>query len=720
MLYSLPNLSATGVTELLPWETTVSIPEGVKGKAGKKARGAWATSPDTRTVIYSAVEGRNSRARVTKARPNDEGNPPHAIHGLVVDYDVAVTEEELDAGLLRLTHKPQVLERTLSGNARAIWLFEHPLLVPSYTAASEFLVSLSRQLHVEALAPGIDEGALKAPDRYYTWSGEFQLRDEPKLSRALVLGWWVEFAGKLKATGSEYGGVEIPFDKLRELLSAKYPRFSDWPNDFLDGAQGPSFWIDGSTSSLSAVVKPQGMMTWAAHATKAWWSWEDLLGAAATEYKTKQLGEAVEGLYYDGKTYWRRLPDGAWKGWDKTDLAQHLKTSRGVSVKPDKRGVSDIDRCLQFIHDHQHVDGAAPFALLPQGAIRVLGNRVLNTSTRKVLSPAGTKSEWGAAGQFPFISGLLDSLFDGPEQLPHFLAWLSFSYKAGFEQRPRSGANIILAGGTGTGKTLLARRVIGPLFGGYGEASEYLMGLDTFGAELFDSAIWCVDDAVVSSDRGTHRRFSELLKKMAANTTFRYHMKFRQACLVDWRGRVVVTCNRDVASLRIIPDLTISIRDKLGLYRCVENHEATGFRFPDTRETEDTLDRELPFFAEWLLRYEAPAEVPRDARFGFKPYLHPALVGEAHQSSFGATFVEILSHWRDNYFSEVKDSDEWVGTSFQLFRSFQSDPAMAAALRGLTVESVGRSLTSLLTQGDTSISCTDVSGLRKWTVRKID
>lgn len=721
-MFVLPNLSATGVSPGIPWEIPVSIPDGVRGKKGKKARTVWATSPETRTVVYSAVEGRNSRQRVTKARAVDEGNPPHALHGLVIDYDVGVTDAELDTGMTRLTHKPQVLERTLSGNARAIWLFDSPVIVPGYDAASAFLGHLSTLLQVQALAPGIDEGALKAPDRYYTWSGEWRMTEAPKIPAELLRGWWVEFASQLKLTGGDFSGVEIPFEALREMLAAKYPRFSEWPVEFAEGTQGPSFWIDGSTSPMSAMAKPQGMLSWAAHATKAFYSWEDLLGAQASEYRTRQLGDAVEGLFYDGHNYWRQLPDGRWKGWDKTDLMGHLKTTRGVSARPDKKGVSDIDRCVQFLHDHNQVDGAAPFALLPAGAITVFGHRVLNTSTRRVLTAATEPATWGPTGQFPFISGLLDCLFDDGEaapQLPHFLAWLQFAFKAAVAQRPSSGPNLILAGGPGTGKTLLARRIIGPLFGGFSEASDYLMGQDSFGAELFESGVWCVDDAVVSADRGTHRRFSELLKKMAANTTFRYHAKFRQATLVDWRGRVVVTCNRDVLSLRIIPDLTISIADKVSLLRCVEDHSKTGFVFPGTSQTEDTLDRELPFFARWLLDMTPAEHLVRDPRFGYKPYLHPALVNEAHQSSWGATFGEILTYWSDLYFRANTAAAEWRGTAFGLYCQLQADPALAAALRGTSPEAISRHLSTLLAAGDPRLTCADLKGQREWVVKKV-
>lgn len=722
-MFWLRNLSATGTTAGRPWELpAVGIPDAVRGKAGKKARTAWITDPETQAVVYSAVEGRNERQRVTKSK-GDDGNPPHALHALVVDYDVPVTDAELQAGATRLKHPPNVIERTLSGNARAIWLFSQPIRVPGYDFCSDFLQFLGSQLTIEALAPGVDAGALKAPDRYYTWSGEYADISDAPLPHALVQGWFMEFATRWKLRGNDVAGPEIPFEKLIPMLTARYPRFAEWVGDFAEGAMGPSFWIDGSTSPKSALVKSTGMMTWSAHATKAFYSWEDLLGTEAAEYRVKQLGAAVEGIYYDGRHYWRQLPDGSWRPWEKADIRQHLAVSRGISQRPDKKGISDVDRALQHVQDHQHIDGAVPFALYPPGVVRTpAGGRALNTSTRRVLSAAdATDAEltWGPTGKFPFLSALHDAIFDPPEQLPHWLAWLSFGYRAGVEMKPRSGTNVIMAGGAGTGKTLLARRIVGPLFGGYAEASDYLMGTDQFGAELFDSAIWCVDDAVVASTVGVHRKFSELLKKMAANTTFRYHAKFRQATLVDWRGRVIVTCNRDEVSMRIIPDLTISIRDKLSLFRCVERYPEGGFTFPGGEETEAMVEAELPYFAAWLLRYKPPEDVKPDPRFGWAAYTHPDLARSAHQSSWGAVFGEIVDAWRALYFgAEDNKATQWRGTAFQLYTQFQCDPAIAAALRTVTPDNIGRSLALLKASGDDRILCEDAGAQRIWTILK--
>jgi hypothetical protein len=712
MTWHLANLTASAVVSGVdPWAFVPAppIPAGVR--ENKKARTAWILRPSTQHHVYSFVEATAANQRVSLT------NPPFALHGLALDYDCPVADAEIETGLGRATHIPTWFERTMSGNFRPVWVFAEPLRVPGYVFTKGFLPFLAAKLNAELIAAGLDKAALGAPERYYTNSCDwFTTRAEP-LPSSLLHGWLLEFSAKFAFTHSEFGSA-IPLEEVAEKLAARYPRFSTWPGNFVLGAQGPSFWVDGSTSPKSAIVRETGIQTFAAHATKAFYSWADLIGeAAVSESTSHQLGRAVEGLYFDGKHYHRQLVTGDWKPFDRSDVREHLRVVRQVSAKPDKTGVSNIERAMQHIQDHQHIVGAAPFVFRPSGILRFNGQSVLNTSARTVCTPVEIPTVWGADGGFPFISTFLESLFDPPTQLEVFLAWLSRFYASGYAQRPSAGQNMFIAGGKSIGKTLLNRRIIGPLLGGYAEATDYLLGRDDFGSELFESALWAVDDSGAATNASDHRRFSEIVKKLAANNTFRWHAKFRVPMLIQWQGRVVVTCNRDEESIRILPDLSMTILDKLILLRGVEAHDPRRFRFPDAFELELLLERELPYFARWLLDHNVPVHlIADDPRFGIISYHDESLVATAHQSSRLAAFVEILHDWREAYFHDVPDEAAWQGTAFQLHKAFNSDPNAAHAMRAFSVDAIGRSLAALRSRGDTSIRCEEDDSIRVWTI----
>lgn len=688
-MFFIPNLSSSGVTRQDPWLFTdiARVPAECMGKDGKDNRQAWATAPNTDYHCYSLFEGVNSSARIS----DKEENAPVLMHGLAVDYDYPLTDAEIDAGINRMNIKPNWREVTLSGNCRLLWIFSKPLPLASYRYAVALLESMEDIIPFRNLA-GIDEGALKAPERYFTNGCQWTKINPLPVPWALLFGHAVRVSEKFDWKGPEFG-VTMPLDVVAEKLREKYPRFSEWPGDFTIGAQGPSFWVEGSISSKSALVRETGLQTFAGHAHKPFFNWAELIGAEfCSRFKTEQMGRAVDGIYYDERSYWSKNNQGMWCSDPKENIVGLLKHERGMSdTKRKGEPTTELERAFVYVQRNHRIKVASPYAFYPEGVMTVVGEKVLNTHTRRVIAPAPGPV---ATTELPFLWPFLSTLFRTPEQLDYFLSWLAYFYAACYRRSPRSGQGVFIAGGTSVGKTFLNRGVIGGLVGGFAEANEFLMGTDEFNSELTDVALWVVDDGSIATDFRSHKRFSEMVKRMVANPSIRSNGKFLKANTVLWQGRVVITMNTDAESVRMLPDLDLSLREKIMIFRA---HDSPQVQFRPQGEMEAMLARELPVLARFLLDYKIPDHCQSsDPRFGVSCYLEESLVNTANQSSVSGTFSEILEEWQRAYFTEREPhAQTWEGTALQLHKSILLDPTLSEAMKPYNVQAVGRMLVNL-------------------------
>lgn len=696
MMYHLSFLSSTKVlTGIVPWDwkPTTPFPQGIRGD--KKARDEWASNPHTVSNFYTGYEGLNDNLRIRQGGEN--GNPPVKEHFLVADFDSPVSEEMALAEAKKFNPQPNRLEKTLSGNWRAVWFLEVPIVLPSYEFAKFFKKTFAAIAFApEKMLPGFDRGAWEAPERFWTNSGQWFVIHNEKIPADRIIGW--QFLASEKFNWKKaFNSIAIPAELAAEELQKNFPRFSIWPGEFVLGAQGPSFWVDGSTSPMSAIVRETGMQTFSDHAGKGFFPWVELLGSAFTkQYEADAVGRAVQGIFYDKRSYWLR-EDCGWQAYDVSNLTRILQVDRGVSVRPDTNGVSDIARTIRHVQRSQTVVGAAPFVCRRPGLVNVNGSLFLNTHTTPFLSPAPGLQVWGPEGNFPWLSNFFEKFFDrgDAKQLQHFLSWLAHFYRSGITFTPRSGLLTVVAGEADAGKSFLAHGIIGKMVGGAADAGKLLSGDDNFGSENFQKALWAIDDGKTSADYIDHRRFSEGLKRAAANDTVSYHEKYRVPCVISWFGRIIISLNKDAESLRIIPDLEISIRDKISLYHCADKT----IKFPSRDEIDAIVDRELAFFCSFLRDFVIPEEFIGSNRFGVKPWQDAEIFGRAQQSSPAQAFREILDSWSEWYFTtRTTDADFWEGGSVDLNREIQCDASLKLAMQPYNnINVLGRRLHSLST-----------------------
>lgn len=719
MLFALPNLVSKTVTPCTPWTFKANIPNEVRGKDGKKLRDAWINNPDTQHEVYSGFEGLNAGMRISggKKVSQDEENPPFKLHAFVADIDCPVSTDELTAGLNRVKFIPNYYEKTLSGNARLIWLLETPITLPSRKFAVELLELALVRMRVEQIAPALDRPAWVEPNRYYTNSGDFFVLDETaRIGTALLNGWVVEVAEK-HHWKKQKNAVAIPLPLVFAAIEKKYPNHG-WNGDFIEESQGPSFWLAASSSPKSAIVKPTGLFTFSSSAPKAFYSWADLLGIDfVNTYESEMLGQAVKDIFHDGKQYYRSDGFSDWKPFTKEDTQSHLVTTRGINPVKDGDRPSELSRAMEYVRDWQGIVGAAPFVFQQPGIITKNGNRFLNTHTRRVLTPADAsdngRKAWGDG--FPFLAQYFDGLFDPHEQLDFFLSWLARFYSGAFELNLQSGQNVFLLGGVNVGKTFLSQGIMWDLMGGGAEAEAYLLGKTDFNSELFECGIWTIDDNSATVDAVTHRKFSAMAKKMAANTTFQYHAKFRVPCSVDWLGRVLVTANDDEQSARIVPDMSMSNREKFFLLHAAKTPSVL---FPDRRGCKLILKNELPHLARFLLDFKIPEHCQGSSRFGIQHYHEKTLLATAEQSSHSAGFLEIIQDWRETFFHDNSTLPHWRGTSFQLLKKLNSDQlGSLAGVRNLSVNTLAAGLSTLKAKG-LPFECFGDNLTREWLIPK--
>jgi hypothetical protein len=138
--------------------------------------------------------------------------------------------------------------------------------------------------------------------------------------------------------------------------------------------------------------------------------------------------------------------------------------------------------------------------------------------------------------------------------------------------------------------------------------------------------------------------------------------------------------------MRLLPDLDMSIRDKLMLFKCND-----GYAF--NSKTKKTAEAELPAFARWLLDYEIPQELV-ELRFGVKAFLHKEIQELAGANSNFAHIIELLQMWR-----KTLKEDFWEGTCSELLKVLGANEANKILLKDISTRSLGWGLKHMQSKG---------------------
>jgi hypothetical protein len=709
MLLSIVNLAACRTKECLPWETSTVAPP----------KPDW-NNPAVDHCFYSGLEG-----LIPSARIDSKNNQAVFLHWLVVDFDGQVDQHARATVLERCgDFKPQYICRTFSGGARLLWKLATPFPLHRNDLTVKLLKHLHKKLKLAKILIGLDSGAFEDLCKYYEAGTNWVHLSDDTIPAEFMMQWAIEATHNYSWNKL---GVVIPMDKVADEVEKQFP--GRWDGEFSIGARGVRFWDSSADNETAAVVRDSGMQCFTGG--RAFVPWSVILGRQfVNQFEADRVGGAINGVYFDGHEYWTQLSSGQWQATNKSDMAQDLKVERGLSAASSRGETSSqVDQAMTRIRKQQFIACAAPLIHRPKGIVCINGQRVLNTSTVEMFQPANvgqasSLSSSGGAGPmssdsitptlnhshtsqaFPWLASYFNTLFDPVEQLDYFYAWLRRWYSSALDGRMLPGQAAFFAGVPNTGKTLLSNVILSRIFGGHIDASSFLSGEDNFNSHLFNSAVWAVDDVVPLTDSRSHLKFSALIKKMAANRMFSVREKYKVDKLIEWNGRVVVTCNTDPESIRILPDVDLSNRDKINLFRIADRDT---FTFP--RDVEEIIFAELPFFLRWLLDWTPPEHVLGDSRYGVQTYCEASLFDSARHSSSAYSFLEALLK-----FFEGQSASVWEGSATELLSAMLNDAdGLAVIVSKYTTRQVGRELSKLSSQGY-SITQTRLDIKRIWTI----
>ena len=692
-----------------PWDfkATEIITDEIR--LDKQARQKWYHDQGTNHYFYTGVEASNPNQRISKT-----DNPPRCIRAFAADFDLKMSDQRIDEAIAAMKIKPAAVERSLGGNTRLVWLLPAPLGVDSYDFCAFVLRKAVKWLKMDLL-PGLDESAFTDPSRLLCNGGIWKATNHALVPADDLQAFFVECGQEFKFKSCV--GAEIPLEEVEKGLRAKFPGFT-WQGDFTLESQGPSFWLPNSTSTMSAIVKKDGMFTFSGSAEKPFYSWSDILGADfAKSFAVSAISKATDDIHWDGKQYWRKI-GGLYKGIDSAEMMNYFEVSCGLSTKSERGAVSGLKKAMAHIFENNRIEGAAPFVGRAPGRIIYKGEPVLNTYVHCIVRPAIEWTPWGEKGGFPFLSRYFDALLEPHEQLIFLLAWFKHFYVSMLEMRPMAGQNVFLMGPAGAGKTLGSRRVFGAAVGGALDAGEFLTSRSNFNSQMFHKAYWGIDDETMGESSNTQTFFHAAIKKFTANQEFMSHKKYGQPTMTEWLGRIVVTANMDHVSSRCLGGMDNSSRDKTSLFRCSGEKKIV---FPTKHVLEPLIDAELPYFLKFIVDLEVPDHVPRDVRYGFASYHEPALLDKAHQSGKSAPFKELLIEALAIHFNDNPSHPVWRGTTTALMRLMNANPHNDFVMRSMKLEQTNRYLEMIQREG--LIKCGVETGplkTRLWVFHRFD
>jgi len=673
-------------------------------------------------LFISGWEGKLPDSRISKEVA------PSVMYAIITDYDHKIPLEELASVSERCNPHaiPNFAVRTHSGGARLVWLLEAPIFYDSREIFERKMEEIEKKLDLPFLLKGWDKDAFYSPNKYYEVGRDwYEIHDKPMAKE------WAAYMNFKHAKSDNFRNEAgtIPFDVIEKEMERR-GWLTRWGIKVADGERSCRFWDDASWQTGSAgsvVMLTGGCYNHSNRGKPGFNSWEDIFGPSfCDQFKEKKLGAVVNDWYYTGREYWNRDESSLWKAVPSEVAKRTLKVRYGLDPRLKKNeDYSELEQMMSQVETVRRIDGVLPFPLDRRELVTIGDQKFLNDSSIKMIQPApeGKSSykdaefflslleNWFSAeikwepGKKPFVKNL---------QLAHLVSWMKVLYAPALAGTPRAGQGIFIAGEPGCGKSLFSV-IIGRLMGGSCSAKSFFMDGNRFTSDLARFLVWRLDDDTSHGDGyDTRAQWTKRIKQYIANPRLDYEKKHGDRKEIDHLGRVISTLNMDAESMRMVPDLDVSIRDKVCLYLL---KVASPFHFPDNNTIENKiLPKELPHIGRFLMDFEIPKQFLGESRYTIKSYINPVMEKASVHESDTYSFVEIL----DQYFGEyAEDSDEefWIGTASKLLVELSEEHSGVSTLvRRFNSTRVARNLNGLIRQGFKGLEMLDEGDVRLYRI----
>jgi hypothetical protein len=418
--------------------------------------------------------------------------------------------------------------------------------------------------------------------------------------------------------------------------------------------------------------------------------------------------------------YWIANAPDAWVVLNEAGMIRELKAQglrASLSEDELKAGVRlhEVDRALREIQQTRVLDYCGLLAGYKAGFYRLNGRRVLVTHSMDLgeectdsfcwtderlqkLVDGFYKSDQAAAlkwvdklrelsielgespnedaARFPILWRFFENLFARDEHDQRHLVWgiVAGTCKAlhrgcGDQDLPPQAPALFIAGEPGAGKTLLSE-IIRQLYGKRRAFPyEYLTGGTAFNEELFEATLQLIDDEADRTDIKSRSNLAQKLKQFTVGAGNRVHGKGAKALESTPLWRVLMLCNVDEDSLRVLPPMDMT-GDKVVLLK------AHGRSVPLPTGTElqkailwRAITEEIKFFRYWLRTiYELPDEYGPTSRFPVKPWHHPEIIELMEETApwfhtWDLLCRTLMRHGMDQYKGKRLPDYCFVGTS---------------------------------------------------------